>query len=79
MIAAAPSVMAEALPAVIVPSFRNTGLSFAISSSEASARTCSSRSIVSARLPSPSVTGTTSRAKRFSSQARAARWLLASA
>ena len=78
-IAAAPSVMAEALPAVMVPSFLNTGLSFAISSSVASARRCSSRSTVAARLPSPTVTGTTSRAKRPSLQARAARRLLSSA
>ena len=78
-IAAAPSVMAEALPAVMVPSLRNTGLNFAISSSDASARKCSSRSTKAARLPSPTVIGATSFANRPALHARAARRLLSSA
>ena len=40
--AAAPSLMPDALPAVTVPSLRNTGRSFARSSTVASARGCSS-------------------------------------
>jgi hypothetical protein len=72
--AAAPSVIADALPAVTVPSFLNTGRSFAISSSDASARTCSSRSTFVARLPDPTSTGTTSEASQPSSHAFVARW-----
>ena len=41
-IAAPASLMPEALPAVTVPSFLNTAFSFAMSSSFASLRTCSS-------------------------------------
>ena len=40
--AAAASLMPEALPAVTVPLLSNTGLSLAMPSMEASARTCSS-------------------------------------
>ena len=65
--------MAEAFPAVIVPFLRNTGLSFAIDSIEASARKCSSRSTTDAFPPFATVTGAISRAKCPLSQAAAAR------
>ena len=71
--ASPPSLSCEALPAVTVPSERKAGFNFDSPSSELSARTPSSRLMVLAFGPLPTVTGTTSSAKAPASQAAAAR------
>src|SRR6185437_8296038 len=74
MIAAAPSLMPEALPAVMVPGLRTIGLSFAKSSSVVPGRRCSSLSTaIGPALPPGDCTGTISSAKNPAACAFAAR------
>ena len=72
--AAAPSLMPEELPAVTVPSVRNTGRSWASFSGVVSGRGCSSRSMtVGSPFGCGITTGTISSLKRPSAMAREAR------
>ncbi len=74
---AAPSLRVDALPAVTVPPSRKAGRSFAIVSSEASARGPSSVSTVTvSRRPLGASIGTISSAKMPASWAAMARWWL---
>ena len=74
--AAAPSLMPDALPAVIVPSAAKAGRSAASRSAVASGRGCSSWSTVTLPLRAATSTGTISCWKRPASIAAAARrWL----
>ncbi len=72
MSAAAPSLMGEELPAVMVPSGENAGRSPASDSGVLSARTPSSAETTVSPLRPLTVTGTISSARR--SAATAARW-----
>src|SRR4029077_11727264 len=79
IMAAAPSLIPEELPAVTVPPGRNTGLSLASCSSVVSGRGCSSSATSIVFFPVFTVSGTISSAKRPSAFARAARCWLRSA
>ena len=64
IIAAAPSLTPDALPAVTVPGLRANGLSLASASSVVSGRRCSSLSTVTGpALPPGTITGSISSAK----------------
>ena len=73
IIIAAPSTMPEALPAVTKPSLSNAVGRLARSSIVVSGRRWSSCSIIFARFPFPTSTGTTSSASRPAAQASPAR------
>ena len=75
IMAAAPSLTPDALPAVIVPGLRTKGFSFASPSSVVSARGCSSLSTTTGPdLPPGTSTGAISASKNFSAIALAARF-----
>jgi hypothetical protein len=74
IIIAAPSTMPEALPAVTKPSLSNAGGRAARSAIVVSGRMWSSRSMVFARLPFPTSTGTTSSLILQAAQASPARF-----